>query len=53
MRQDQRIRNRIKKLENEARETERLLEAESAEDAGGFIDVPLEKKLRIRRPDWL
>jgi len=53
MRQDQRIRNRIKKLEDEVRETEQLLAAETAEDAGGFIDIPLEKKFRIRRPDWL
>jgi len=53
MRQDQRIRARIKKLEDDARNTEQLLAAESAEDAGGFIDVPLDKKFRIRRPDWL
>jgi len=42
MKQDQKLRARIKKLEDEAEETERYLLAETAEAAGGFIDVSLD-----------
>jgi len=42
MKQDQKLRARIKKLEDDAEETERYLTAESAEAAGGFIDVSLD-----------
>jgi len=44
MRQDQRLRAKIKKLEDDARETEELLAAETAEAAGGFIDIPTDSK---------
>jgi len=43
-RQDQKLRARIKKLEEDATETERLLAADTAEAAGGFIDVAIEPK---------
>ena len=42
MRQDQKLRAKIKKLEDDAEETERYLTAETAEAAGGFIDVVLD-----------
>ncbi|MFC2077729.1 hypothetical protein ACFLTM_02860 [Candidatus Bipolaricaulota bacterium] len=55
MRQDQRLRGRIKKLENDVEETERHLEAETAEAAGGFIDVPVDggKSPTAKLSDWI
>ena len=40
--QDQKLRAKINKLEDDAAETERYLNAESAEDAGGFIEVAID-----------
>lgn len=52
-RQEQRLRAKIDRLEQETEETSGLLSAETAEQAGGFIDISLEKKRFLRRPDWL
>ena len=53
MRQEQRIRRKIQKLRPQISDLETLLKAESAESAGGFIDVPIERKPGLRKPDWL
>jgi len=55
MKQDQRLRAKIKKLETEAEETERYLAAETAEAAGGFIEVSLDgdKSPTDRLTGWL
>ena len=54
MRQDQRLRARIKRLEDDAEETERYLSAETAEAAGGFIDVSVDgKSPTTRLTDWI
>ena len=54
MRQDQKLRARIKKLEDDAEETQKYLEAETAEAAGGFIDVPVDGKTTgTRVVDWI
>lgn len=54
MRQDQRLRTRIKKLEDDAEETEKYLAAETAEAAGGFIDVSIDgKSSATRLTDWV
>ena len=52
-RQEQRLRSKIDRLEKDLEETSGLLAAQSAEDAGGFIDIQLEKRKLLRRPDWL
>ena len=49
MRQDQKLRARIKKLEDDVEETDRLLAAETAEAAGGFIDVAVDGKSTTER----
>jgi len=51
MRQEQRIRRKVQKLRQEISDTELLLKAETANEVGGFIDVPVER--RSRRPRWL
>jgi hypothetical protein len=54
MRQDQKLRARIKKLEVDAEETQKYLEAQTAEAAGGFVDVSVEPKSPgTRVADWL
>jgi len=53
MRQDQRLRGRIKKLEEDVEATKRYLAAETAEDAGGFIEISLDgKSPTARLGDW-
>lgn len=52
-RREQRLRAKIERIEKDVKENEDLLTAESAEDAGGFIEIKLEKKGFLRRPDWL
>jgi len=52
-RQEQRLRSKIDRLEKDLEETSGLLAAKSAEEAGGFIDIQLEKRKLLRRPDWL
>lgn len=52
-RREQRLRAKIERLEKDVKENEDLLAAETAEDAGGFIEIKLEKKGFLRRPDWL
>lgn len=58
VRKEQRLRAKITRLEEDAKETEALLAAKTAEDAGGYIEVQLEKRglkllKGIKRPDWL
>jgi chromosome segregation ATPase len=54
MKQDQKLRSRIKKLEDDAEETKGFLEAETAEAAGGFVDVSVDAKSSgLRVPDWI
>lgn len=50
---EQKLRAKISRLEEEAKETEALLNAKSAEAAGGAVDIQLEKKPLLRRPKWL
>ena len=50
---EQKLRAKISRLEEEAKETEALLNARSAEAAGGAVDIQLEKKPLLRRPKWL
>ena len=52
-RQEQRLRSKIDRLEKDLDETQKLLAAKTAEEAGGFIDIQLEKRKLFRRPDWL
>ncbi|MBN1859669.1 CdvA-like protein [Candidatus Bipolaricaulota bacterium] len=52
-RREQRIRAKIERIEKDLKENEDLLDAETAEDAGGFIEIKLEKRGLLRRPDWL
>jgi len=52
-RREQRLRAKIDRLEKDVEENEKLLEAETAEDAGGYIEIKLEKRGLLRRPDWL
>jgi len=52
-RQEQRLRSKIDRFEKDLEETSGLLTAKTAEDAGGFIDIQLEKRKLLRRPDWL
>jgi len=51
MRQEQRIRHKVQRLRQQISDTELLLKAETADEAGGFIDTPVER--RSRRPGWL
>jgi len=55
MRQDQKLRAQIKKLEEDAEETERYLAAETAEAAGGFIEVAVDggKSPTERLTNWI
>jgi len=53
MRQEQRIRRKVQKLRREINDLELLVKAETANEAGGFIDVPLERRVGRRRPSWL
>jgi len=55
MKQDQKLRARIKKLETDADETQRYLAAETADGAGGFIEVSLDgdKSATDRITGWL
>ena len=50
---EEKLRAKISKLEEDARETQALLDADSAEAAGGTIEIQLEKKPLLRRPKWL
>ena len=52
-RREQRLRAKIERLEKDVEDNEKLLEAETADDAGGYIEIKLEKRGLLRRPDWL
>jgi len=52
-RREQRLRGKIEHIEKDVETNESLLEAECAEDAGGYIEIKLEKRGLLRRPDWL
>ncbi len=46
--QDEKLRAKIKKLEDDAAETEKHLEAETAEEAGGFIEVSIDGSQSVK-----
>lgn len=50
---EQKLRARISRVEEDANKTRALLNATSAEAAGGAIEIQLEKKILLRRPKWL
>ena len=50
---EQKLRAKITKLEQDAKETQSLFDADSAEAAGGAIEIQLEKKPLFKRPKWL
>jgi len=52
-RKEQRLRSKIDRLEKDLETTSGLLAAKTAEDAGGFIDIQLDKRKLLRRPDWI
>jgi len=52
-RQEQRLRSKIDRAQKDLEATATLLAAETADEAGGYIEVRLEKRTLLRRPDWL
>ena len=49
----QKLQSRIARLEQDVEETKTFLEAETAEQAGGTIEIRLDRKPLLRRPKWL